>query len=157
MTDGFAVRALGALELDLAAQLHREAFGPMGERVWTRQDIAELLAAPGVSGLVLQAADGKDIGFALCRAAADEAELLTVAVRPGHRRRGAGRALLATVVDRLRTAGVRMLFLEVGVDNPAASALYEQAGFQAVGRRAAYYRRGQAPAADAIVMRLTLN
>ncbi len=156
MADGFALRALGALELDLASELHRDAFGPMGERVWMRQDIAELLASPGVSGLLLQA-DGKDIGFALCRAAADEAELLTIAVRPSHRRLGAGRALLAMVVDRLRTAGVRTLFLEVGVDNPAASALYDHAGFQAVGRRAAYYRRGQAPAADAIVMRLALN
>ena len=61
------------------------------------------------------------------------------------------------MVDHLRKGGVQTLFLEVGIDNPAASALYEQAGFQAVGRRAAYYRRGQAPAADAIVMRLALN
>lgn len=156
MAEGFVLRALGALELDLASELHRDAFGPMGERVWTRQDIAELLASPGVSGLLLQA-DGKDIAFALCRAAADEAELLTVAVRPGYRRRGAGRALLGAIVDRLRTAGVGTLFLEVGVDNPAASALYDQAGFRPVGRRAAYYGRGQAPAADAVVMRLALN
>ncbi len=156
MAEGFAFRTLGALELDVASELHREAFAPMGERVWTRQDIAELLASPGVTGLLLQA-DAKDIGLALCRAAADEAELLTVAVRPGHRRLGAGRALLGAIVDYLRKAGVRTLFLEVGVDNPAASALYEQAGFQAVGRRAAYYRRGRAPPADAMVMRLTLN
>ena len=156
MAEGFALRGLGALELDLASELHRQAFGPMGERVWTRQDIAELLASPGVTGLLLRA-DATDVGFALYRRAADEAELLTVAVRPDHRRQGAGRVLLGAVVDRLRTLGVRTLFLEVGVDNPAASALYQQAGFQAVGRRAAYYRRGQAPAADAIVMRLALN
>jgi ribosomal-protein-alanine N-acetyltransferase len=156
MAHGFALRPLGALEFDLASELHRDAFGPMGERVWTRQDIAELLASPGVSGLLLQA-DGRGIGFVLWRAAADEAELLTIAVHPSHRRRGAGRALLGAVVDHLRTAGVRRLFLEVGVDNPAASALYDQAGFQPVGRRAAFYGRGQAPAADAIVMRLALN
>ena len=156
MAEDFVLRALGALELDVAAELHREAFGPMGERVWTRQDVAELLASPGVTGVVL-GVGATDIGVALCRAAADEAELLTVAVRPGHRRRGAGRALLAALVDHLRKASVRTLFLEVGVDNPAASALYEQAGFQAVGRRAAYYRRGRAPPADAVVMRLALN
>ncbi len=156
MAGGFALRPLGALELDVASELHREAFGPIGERVWTRQDIAELVASPGVSGLLLQAA-GKDIGFALCRAAADEAELLSIAVHSSCRRQGAGRALLQAVVDHLRDSGVRTLFLEVGIDNPAASALYEHAGFQAVGRRAAYYRRGQAQPADAIVMRLTLN
>jgi ribosomal-protein-alanine N-acetyltransferase len=156
MVDGFLLRGLGALDLGVASELHGAAFGPMGERVWTRQDIAELLASPGVTGLLLQAS-GQDIGFALCRVAADEAELLTVAVSPDHRRRGAGRALLGAVVDHLGKAGVRTLFLDVGVDNPAASALYEQAGFRAVGRRPAYYRRGQAPAADAIVMRLALN
>ncbi|MFI4999290.1 MAG: hypothetical protein ACHQK9_05365, partial [Reyranellales bacterium] len=68
MAERFALRALGALELDLASELHREAFGPMGERVWTRQDIAELLASPGVTGLVLRA-DDKGLGFALCRIA----------------------------------------------------------------------------------------
>jgi ribosomal protein S18 acetylase RimI-like enzyme len=30
-------------------------------------------------------------------------------------------------------------------------------GFRVIGRRAAYYRRGEGPAADALIMRLTLN
>ena len=156
MAGVFALRPLGTLELDVASGLHRESFGPMGERVWTRQDIAELLASPGVSGLLLQA-DGQDIGFALCRTVADESELLSVAVHAGHRRRGAGRALLQAIADHVRTAGAAALFLEVGADNPAAQFLYTRMGFQAVGRRAAYYGRGQAPPADAIVMRLILN
>ena len=42
MADGFLLRELDALELDVASALHGAAFGPMGERVWTRQDIAEL-------------------------------------------------------------------------------------------------------------------
>ena len=113
------------------------------------------LASPGVAGLLLQV-DGRDAGFALCRVAADEAELLTIAVRPADRRRGRGRRLLAAVIDHVREAGARTLFLEVGADNPAARALYEATGFRAVGRRRAYYRRGEGPAADALVMRLTL-
>ena len=147
---------LGALDLDRAAALHGESFAALGERAWTRQDVAELLASPGVAGLLLQA-DGIDVGFALCRVAVDESELLTIAVRPAHRRHGAGRRLLTAIVDRVREAGARTLFLEVGADNPAARALYEAAGFQAVGTRPAYYRRGEGPAADAIVMRLTLS
>ena len=47
---------LGALDLDRAAALHGESFVPLGERAWTRQDLAELLASPGVTGLLLQAA-----------------------------------------------------------------------------------------------------
>ncbi len=156
MAAGFVLRRLGALDLDLASRLHGEAFAPLGERVWTRQDIAELLASPGVAGWVLQSSDAA-VGFALCRVTADEAELLTIAVQPDRRRRGAGRALLAAVTAHARAAGARSLFLEVGADNPAALALYGQADFQTVGSRKAYYQRGGAPAADAIVMRLTLT
>ena len=153
---GFVLRPLGALDLDRAAALHCEAFVPMGERGWTRQDFAELLATPGVVGFLLQAG-AADVGMAVCRVAADEAELLTIAVHPAHRRTGAGRCLLDALIGWARTAGARALFLEVGADNPAARALYASAGFAAVGHRTAYYARGSRPAADAVVMRLTLN
>lgn len=156
MAAGFVLRRLGALDLDLASRLHAEAFAPLGERAWTRQDMAELLASPGVTGWALQSADAA-IGFALCRVAADEAELLTIAVQPNQRRRGAGRALLAAVTAHASAAGARSLFLEVGADNPAALALYGQAAFRTVGSRRAYYPRGGAPAADAVVMRLALT
>jgi ribosomal-protein-alanine N-acetyltransferase len=155
MTDHFAIAELGALDLDRAAALHAESFVPLGERAWTRQDLAELVASPGAAGLLLQV-DGHDAGLALCRVADDEAELLTIAVRPAHRRKGLARRLLAAVIDHVRNAGARTLFLEVGVDNPAARSLYAAQGFCAVGERRAYHQRGQGPAADGIVMRLTL-
>jgi len=156
MTVHFSIVPLGALDLDRAADLHAESFVALGERAWSRQDIGELLATPGACGLLLRF-DGCDAGFALCRVAAEEAELLTIAVRPAFRRRGAGRRLLRAVMDHARKAGARLLFLEVGVDNPAARHLYEGEGFRAVGNRRAYYRRGDGPAADGVVMRLTLN
>ena len=149
-------RPLGALDLDRAARLHHEAFVPMGERGWTRQDIAGLLASPGTAGFLLEAKSG-DVGMAICRVAADEAELLTVAVSPRHRRRGAGRRLLAAVIEQVHRAGARTLFLEVGVDNPAARGLYDSLGFIVAGRRAGYYARADGPPADAVIMRLTLN
>jgi len=155
MTGHFVLTRLGALDLDRAAALHAESFAALGERAWTRQDLAGLVASPGVSGLLLQV-DGHDAGFALSRVAADEAELLTIAVRPVHRRQGVGRRLLAAVIDQVRAAGARTLFLEVGVDNPAARSLYEMQGFSVVGERRGYYQRGQGPAADGLVMRLTL-
>lgn len=146
------LRRLGALDLDLAAHLHRLSFEPMGERGWTRQDMAELLAAPGVVGLLAE----HDAGFALCRVAADEAELLTIAVDPAARRHGIGAALLAAVVAQARGAGAATLLLEVGVDNPAARALYDRAGFIEVGRRPGYYRRRDGVPADAAILRLGL-
>ena len=157
MTEGDVVlRSLGAFDLDRAARLHREAFVPMGERGWTRQDIAGLLASPGTTGFLVETKAG-DIGMAIGRVAADEAELLTVAVSPRHRRQGEGRRLLAAVIDWARHVDARALFLEVGVDNPAARHLYQSLGFAEVGRRAGYYARVEGPPADAVVMRLTLK
>jgi ribosomal-protein-alanine N-acetyltransferase len=156
LTGSFAHRPLEAGDLDVASALHVDAFAPLGERAWTRQEIAELLAAPGVAGILVQD-EREAAGFALCRVAADEAELLTIAVRGDRRRRGLGVALLRLVIALVRERGASHLFLEVGSDNPAALQLYRQAGFEAVGRRSAYYSRSGQKAADAIVMRLELD
>ena len=156
MTEGFVLNPLRAVDLDRAARLHREAFEPLGERGWTRQDIAALLASPGVGGFLLTEG-ASDVGMAICRVVADEAELLSVAVDPGHRRRGAARLLLAVVVERARSGGAGTLFLEVATDNPGARALYDSLGFESVGRRADYYARRGRPAADALIMRLNLS
>ena len=156
MDRDFDLRPLGALDLDAAAKLHAEAFVPMGERGWTRQDIAELLASPGVGGLLVEA-EGAQIGMALWRLAADEGELLTIAVDRQGRRAGAGRRLLACVIEQAKNSGAGALFLEVGVANFAARRLYDTLGFEVVGRRTAYYSRGVLPSVDALVMRLTLK
>jgi ribosomal-protein-alanine N-acetyltransferase len=155
MSDRVVLRPMGALDLDRAAALHRQAFEPLGERPWTRRDMAELLAAPGVTGLFL-GADGREDGFALLRVAADEAELLTIAVEAGRRRHGLGRRLLGAMIEQARDRGARSFFLEVGADNAPARSLYSQAGFMEVGRRPAYYRRPDG-FADALILRLTLT
>jgi ribosomal-protein-alanine N-acetyltransferase len=151
----FDLHPIGTLDLDRAARLHRGAFAPMGERPWTRQDMAELLATPAGGGLILRI-DGEDAGVVLWRTVADEAELLTLAVGAKHRRRGVGAALLGEVIKRSYRQGARQLFLEVGVDNPSARSLYAQAGFIEVGRRVAYYQRPTG-FADALVLRLALT
>jgi len=148
------LRRLGALDLDQAAEIHREAFAPAGERGWSREEMAELLASPGVAGLMLEF--DAAAGIAICRVAADEAELLTIAVHPAHRRRGAGRRLLDAVLAHVREAGAGCLFLEVAVDNPAARGLYDSAGFRPAGNRPAYFSRSGRPPADGLVMRIDL-
>ncbi|MFN4016203.1 MAG: GNAT family N-acetyltransferase [Reyranella sp.] len=152
----FVLGPVRALDLDQASRLHFSAFEPMGERGWSRADIAGLLASPGVAGLLLTEA-GVEIGMAICRIVAGEAELLTIAVASAHRRRGAARQLLGAIVESARAGGARTLFLEVGADNSAALALYESLGFQSVGRRTAYYPRPNRSAVDAFVMRLNLS
>ena len=83
--------------------------------------------------------------------AADEGEILNLAVAPAGRRRGLGRALVEAMLEALRTRGIRQVYLEVRESNSSARALYASRGFKEVGRRKAYYRR---PVEDAIVLRL---
>ena len=90
-------------------------------------------------------------GYVVALEAADEGEILNLAVAPAGRRRGLGRALVEAMLDALRDRGVRQVYLEVRESNASARALYASGGFKEVGRRKAYYRR---PVEDAIVLRL---
>jgi len=106
--------------------------------------------------------DGEVIGIAATRAVArvagscrarsiEEAELLNLAVRPGQRGSGWGRALVQGCVEELGAAGVESLFLEVRESNAVARAFYAALGFVSSGRRRSYY---QNPPEDALVLLL---
>ena len=128
----------------LLAVLHASAF----ERPWDEAAFEALLVTFNVFGLML---DGQ--GFILCRAVADEAEILTLAVAPLVRRNGVGRALVEAAARTASARGADSLFLEVASDNAAALGLYADTGFEPAGLRRGYYAGGS----DAVVMRRTLN
>ena len=89
---------------------------------------------------------GRVLGFLVVRqVAADEREILNLAVDPAARRRGVARKLLEIELQRAKT----QWFLEVRASNSSAIKLYESAGFRAAGRRESYY---QNPAESGIVM-----
>ena len=93
----------------------------------------------------------------MVRAAADEAEVLTLSVAPTVRRKGTASKLLAQALDILRAGGSARIFLEVAADNAAASALYTRHSFTPCGRRADYYGAGASgKSVDAIVMKRDL-
>ncbi|MBI4968595.1 MAG: ribosomal protein S18-alanine N-acetyltransferase [Rhodospirillales bacterium] len=134
-------------QAQILADLHAGSIDPP----WNREAFASLLGQPGVLGLLARG-DGGPAGFILLRQAADEAEILTLAVGPAKRRCGIGKILLSEAISRLSGLGVQRLFLEVADDNAAALALYRQAGFSQVGRRPDYYRRAGQGAANALVL-----
>lgn len=131
------------------ARLHARAFTGV-PRPWGAAEFAALLAAPGVQLVTLEA------GFALIRAVAGEAELLTIAVAPEARRRGRGRVLLAGAEARAAGAGASEMYLEVAADNAAARALYAAAGYAVAGQRRGYYRSAEGASVDALVLRKAL-
>ena len=127
------------------ARLHAAAFAGT-DRPWSAAEFASLLAQPGA----LLLGDGRAI--LLGRLAADEAELLTLATDPAHRRQGLAAALLARFEAEARAGGAARAFLEVAEDNPPARALYARAGYAEVGRRPRYYARAQGPAVAALIL-----
>lgn len=90
-------------------------------------------------------------GYVVALDAADEGEILNLAVAPDGRRNGLGRALVEQVLEALMARGVRQVYLEVRESNAPARGLYAAQGFKEVGRRKEYYRR---PVEDAVVLRL---
>ena len=128
------------------AAIHGAAFPP-GER-WGRDAMALQLELPGV--FVLFDPRG---GMIMARVAADEAEILTLAVLPEQRRLGLGRALLAEAAAVAAGHGAVAMFLEVALRNTAARGRYGAMGFTLVGQRRRYYADGD----DALVLRTELG
>ncbi len=142
------VRPAGPEDAVALSQAHAFGF----DSPWRPAEFAALLTNPGVFALLAQL--GCDCGMILCRAVVDEVEVLTIAVDSGRRGKGIGRALLTAAMNHAQAAGAVTAFLEVGVDNAAALALYGRAGFRRTGLRKNYYDRGDGEPADALVMRL---
>ena len=116
---------------------------------WTLGIFRDCLRA-GYPAWVLQS-DLEMIGYGVLSVAAGEAHLLNVCIAPGHQGRGHGRRLLRGLERSARGQGARRVFLEVRPSNPAAIALYQDEGFNEIGRRPRYYPAHNGRE-DAIVM-----
>lgn len=127
------------------ARIHAQAFS--STRAWSAAEFRSLLDQPG---MIIA---GDDRAFALLRVTLDEAEVLTIATTPEHRRKGLARAVLAQAETAAQTLGAAVIFLEVAEDNDAARALYAQAGYAQIGRRPGYYLPKDAAPVAALVLR----
>jgi ribosomal-protein-alanine N-acetyltransferase len=135
-------------DAEALAAIHAEGF----HRGWPAEDFYAY--ADGHDTPVYVACDARRriAGFAMLRLAADEAELVSIAVARRWRGKGIGEALMRALIADLFTSPARKLFLEVAADNPAAIALYKKLGFTEIGRRQGYYARANGAPATALVM-----
>jgi ribosomal-protein-alanine N-acetyltransferase len=148
------IRALRSDRAEPCAAIHAAAFA----HPWSAAEFETLLSSKTTIGAAaINAANDELRGFALSRFAADEAEILTIAVHGAYRNRGVGRALMIDTLSRLATAHVRSLFLEVERTNRAAIALYSRLGFREVGQRRGYYPKQDGSTATALVLRKDLT
>jgi [ribosomal protein S18]-alanine N-acetyltransferase len=147
-----AVEPAAPRDVARLAQLHGASF----HRGWGEGEFEAMLAERNT--LVHRLRLGrKVIGFAVSRLAADEAEILSIAIDAPQRGRGLSRQLLLTHLGHLAGRGVRTVFLEVEENNQPARRLYERAGFRVVGRRERYYRQPGGEQLNALLMRRDLS
>ncbi|MCW8914270.1 MAG: ribosomal protein S18-alanine N-acetyltransferase [Magnetovibrio sp.] len=135
------------------SQLHSESF----DEGWSSQSLQTTLETPGVFGLIANIDTDEPLGFGLFRLSADEAEVITIATRPQVRGQGIARALMDQALKTAQENGACSMFLEVATDNEAALGLYQNLGFEEVGRRKDYYKRPGGTHQDAVVMVLKLS
>ena len=155
------LRRMAARDLPAVLDLERELFP---EDAWTRDMFASELGGGSAGRYYLVAEeDGQVVGYAGLLAPVSrlprpgpggQADVLTMAVAPGHWGRGVGSALLEALLAEAAAQGCADVFLEVRVDNPRAQRLYRRHGFADVALRRGYY---QPSGTDALVMRRPLD
>jgi len=147
-----AVEPASLRDAPALAQIHGASF----HRGWSEGEFENMLSERNT--LVHRLRMGrKVIGFSVSRIAADEAEILSIAVAQGHRGRGLSNNLLLTHLGHLAGRGVRTVFLEVEENNQPARRLYKRAGFAVAGRRERYYRQANGEPLNALLMRRDLS
>src|ERR1700704_3472969 len=105
---------------------------------WSQESLLKLASVDPTAWVA--ELNGAVAGFLIGRSAADEFEILNMAVSPPNRRHGVGSRLLESALEFSRTAGSARAYLEVRASNEPAIALYKGHGFTECGRRAQYYR-----------------
>lgn len=153
----FDIFPLEEADLAGAAALHSQRF----VAPWSDGEFHALLTQDTVFGFAARQTGGVFRpalgGFVLSRAAADEAEILTIGVDQRFARTGLGWRLMQAVMREALVKGAEALFLEVDETNAAAIGLYNKLGFRKVGERRAYYQGTGGARTGALVMRLDLR
>ena len=147
----------GPSDAHAMARIHKQSFA----HPWDENALRHLMDKREVLALAAFEPPHEMSGFIITRLAADEGEILTIAIAPSHRRKGVGVELMAHALELSYLRGAARIFLEVAENNKAAIALYRHFGFEETGRRKAYYPQGQLrkrkQPEDALIMSLDLE
>lgn len=146
MPRAFSFENMTGEDLGEVMEIERLAF----DAPWTPGLFLRELKLPFSRVIVARTRNGgrRLIGYACWWTVGDEVHIHNLAVHPGYRRSGVGRALVQLILDEACRNQVQSVSLEVRHDNGPARRLYRSFGFTERGVRRDYYGRGE----DAIVM-----
>ncbi|WP_372470419.1 ribosomal protein S18-alanine N-acetyltransferase [Nonomuraea aurantiaca] len=145
------LRQMAEADLPAVMAIERDTF-PLD--AWSEAMLrGELADQPRTRHYVVALVGQEIVGYAGLAAAADQADVQTIAVVQPHQGTGIGGAMLAELLAEAGRRAVREIFLEVRADNPQAQGVYEHFEFEVIGRRRRYYDDGT----DAIMMRRKLD
>lgn len=140
------IREMTREDIPSVATIEKQCFS----QPWSEQGFAEGLKAPAI--FLVAEEMGRIAGYIGMYVSAPEGEITNVAVAPGLRMRGTGKALVDAMKQWASDHGVTRIVLEVRVGNEPAIHVYEAAGFVKLGIRKDFY---QFPTEDAFVMEMT--
>ena len=106
------------------------------------------------NGYALFCGNNEIVGFTVILETPPDAEIHHLFICNKSRGRGLGKVLLKQAIQMMSTK-VENLYLEVSEDNNIAIALYKGLGFEEIGARKNYYRKGST-ASNAIIMHLLI-
>ncbi|WP_133500627.1 ribosomal protein S18-alanine N-acetyltransferase [Cognatilysobacter terrigena] len=144
-----SLRPMREADVDAVYSVERRAY----EFPWTAGIFRDCLRADYLAWVL--DIDGVIAGYFLLSLAAGEAHVLNICVAPEFQGHGHGRRLLRSLVQLARSRGAQRIFLEVRPSNRHAIVLYDQEGFNEIGRRPRYYPAKDGRE-DAIVMAMEL-
>lgn len=128
---------------------------------WRESDIRDMLGSGGMTGFARvscrHGAPRRLDGYVLFRIMADEAEILSLAVRKQSRRDGIANKLLTRTLLFMDNKHVKRVFLEVSDANRVAIAFYTRSGFRINGIRPGYYATNRGTKHDALILESTLS
>jgi len=151
LPDGVKFRPMTTLDLVSAISIEKEVYG---QTAWSADQFKEEFAkAPRSAQYLVAEYEGKVIAYGGIFYVADVADIHTLTVVAGHRRKGVGRELLKRLIDWARVKKAQAIMLEMRLGNDQAQPLYQSFGFIEISRRENYY----GPGLTAVVMRKELN
>jgi len=150
--NNFSTRNVLENEAEILTRIHEECF----PRYWNRQAFTDFFATKNTFAILVES-DKEPVAMMVYRVAFEQADVITIAVRPAFRKLGIAKKLLTEAISHCAALGAKKLFLEVEVGNDPAIKLYENYGFKHIGRRKLYYQQPDGSLTDALVMNKKLG